>query len=471
MGPVSGSVGERSAVQMWAALVALSVPIVALSVDVNGVVVLLPDVGRDLGVSAATAGAIVTVASLAYAAPLLAVGRLAARLGARPLLLGGIAGFWVASAVCAFATSFPMLVAGRVLQGVASAFAMTTSLMAVDAIFDDRRRPVAIGLWGAFGGVGGAAAPIVASVIGAAAGWRWFFGINLVLLSVALVALAVLVPRLPADPARSLPVGRLAALVAGLTLVVAGIQHATAGGWASAGTVVPVVLGVVALGVAWLIRRPADPIVPTAVTGSGSFRLGTLEATLSNWGSGVVMVLVPLALQEERGLDVLATGVVFLAFSALFALGGALSGPVVNRVGGPLALAAPTVVFVAGMVLLAVAGSQGPLWLVVLGLGVAGLGNGVVYSASTTVALSGVATGDTGEATATLGMLRVIGLALAVAVSTSMVTSLDASGGSVGLRLALVVGAIVTAAGLPAALSAHRGRGRVQPTVSVSGAE
>lgn len=448
--------GVGSPLRMWAALVALSVPIVALSVDVNGVVVLLPDLGADLGVSAATAGAIVTVASLAYAAPLLAVGRLAARLGARPLLLGGIAGFWVASAMCAFATSFPMLLAGRVLQGVASAFAMTTSLVAVDVIFDDRRRPVAIGLWGAFGGVGGAAAPIVASLIGAAAGWRWFFGINLVLLSVALVALAVLVPRLPSDPARSLPVGRLAVLIAGLTLVVAGIQHATAGGWASAGTVVPVALGVVSLGVAWRLRRPADPLVPAAVTRSLTFRLGTLEATLSNWGSGVVMVLVPLALQEERGLGVLATGVVFLAFSALFALGGALSGPAVNRLGGPLTLAVPTVVFVVGMLLLAVAGSQGPMWLVVLGLGVAGIGNGVVYSASTTVALAGVAPTDTGEATATLGMLRVIGLALAVAVSTSMVTSLDSAGSSAGLRLALVVGAVITAAGLPAAVAAQR---------------
>ena len=456
----SGTPGTSGAVasplRMWAALVALSVPIVALSVDVNGVVVLLPDLASDLGVAAATAGAIVTVASLAYAAPLLAVGRLAARVGARPLLLGGVAGFWVASAICAFATTFPMLLAGRVLQGVASAFAMTTSLMAVDVIFDDRRRPVAIGLWGAIGGVGGAAAPIVASVIGAAAGWRWFFGINLVLLSVAMVALAVLVPRLPADPARSLPVGRLAVLIAGLTLLVGGVQHATAGGWGSPGTVVPVVMGLAALGVAWLVRRPADPIVPAAVSGSASFRLGTLLATVSNWGSGVVMVLVPLALQEERGLGVLATGVVFLAFSALFALGGAASGPAINRFGGPRTLALPTVVFVAGMVLLAVAGSQGPMWLVVVGLAVAGLGNGVVYSASTTVALAGVGPTDTGEATATLGMLRVIGLALAVAVSTSMVTSLDGPGSSAGLRLALVVGAVITAAGLPAALAAQR---------------
>lgn len=445
-----------SATRMWAALVALSVPIVALSVDVNGVVVLLPQVGRDLGVTATTAGAMVTVASLAYAAPLLAVGRLAGRLGARPLLLGGVAGFWVASALCAFATSFPMMIAGRVLQGLTSALAMTTSLMAIDAMFDSRRRPVAIGIWGALGGVGGAAAPIVASAIGAAAGWRWFFGINLVLLAVAAVALVALVPALPRDPNRRLPVRRLVLVMAGVTLVVAGIQHVSAGGWSAPGTMVPVLVGVVTLGLAWLDRQPNDPIVPAAVTRSAMFRLGTADATLSNWGSGVVMVLVPLALQEQRGLGVLATGLVFLAFSALFAAGGALSGVVVNRAGGPQTLATASGVFVVGIVVLAVTGSDGPLWLVVVGLGIAGVGNGVVYSASTSVALADVEPLDAGEATAALGMLRVVALALAVAVSTSLVTSLDGSGGSWGLRLALVVGAVVTAAGIVPAVAQLR---------------
>lgn len=454
-----------SPVRMWAALVALSVPIVSLSVDVNGVVVLLPSLGSDLGVSAATAGAIVTVASIAYAAPLLAVGRLAGRWGPRPLLLMGVAGFWVASAICAFATSFPMMITGRALQGIASAFAMTTSLMAVDAMFDDRRRPVAIGLWGAMGGVGGAAAPIVASVIGAAFGWRWFFGINLVLLSVALVALAILIPPLPRDPSRSIPVPRLATVIAGITLVVAGIQHAAAGGWFAIGTVVPVALGIVLLGVAWLMRRPSDPVVPTAVTQLPSFRLGTTEATLSNWGSGVVMVLVPLSLQEERGLSVLATGMVFLAFSISFAAGGALSGPIVNRVGGPTALTIPTAVFVVGMLILAVAGAQGPIWLIGLGLAIAGIGNGVVYSASTTVALTGVKVTDTGEATATLGMLRVIGLALAVAVSTSLVTAFDTATDSTGLRISLLLAALITAAGLPMALRARNHSLFTSPTV------
>lgn len=439
--------GAPTGVRLWVALAALSIPVVALSVDMNGVVVLLGPIAADLGVSATTAGAIVTVASLAYAAPLLLVGRVADRVGARPLLIGGVVGFWVASAVCATATTFGVLMAGRALQGVASACCMTTSLVAINALFDRRRQPVAIGIWAALGGVGGAVGPLVASAIGEAWSWRWFFGVNLVLLAVSAVLLAGLVPRLPAAGDLVVPVGRLVVLAVGLAGVVGGVQHVSAGGWVAAGTVVPIAAGLALLAVVWWRRNPAVPLVPAAVVASPTFRHGTAQATLSNWGSGVVMVLVPLALQTERGLGVLATGLVFVAFSAPFALGGAVSGRLVNAWGGRRTLAVSAAVFTAGIVVLAVTGATGPMVAVGVGLAVSGLGNGVIYSAATSVALGGVATVDASEATAALGMLRVIALAVAVAVSTSMLASFDA----VGLRLALVVAAVITGAGVAVA--------------------
>ena len=57
-----------------------------------------------------------------------------------------------------------------------------------------------------------------------------------------------------------------------------------------------------------------------SVTRLAPFRLGTETATLSNWGSGVVMVLVPTALEVVRGVSVLEAGIIFLGFSAPFAL-------------------------------------------------------------------------------------------------------------------------------------------------------
>jgi MFS family permease len=100
---------------------------------------------------------------------------------------------------------------------------------------------------------------------------------------------------------------------------------------------------------------------------------------------------------------------------------------------------------------LAFVGPDGPLGLVILTLAVAGLGNGIVYSASTSYALVEVDPAQAGEASAVLSMLRVLGLALAVALSTSLMTTIDRAfpGSAWGLRIALVVAAVISAAGIP----------------------
>jgi MFS family permease len=432
-------------------------PVLVLSVDMNGVVVLLPTIGHDLGVSAAMAGAIVTVASLAFAAPLLLVGRVADRVGARPLLLGGVIGFALASFLCAITDTFALMMVGRAVQGVATACCFTTSLAAINALFAGPRQPVAVGIWGALGGIGGAAGPLVASVLADVWSWRVFFGVNVVLLGIAFVMLVVLVPPLPPDRTRTVPVLRLVLVMLGTAGVVSGIQHASSGGWLSWGTIGPVVVGAGFLAAVYHLRRADDPLVTRKVTGLGSFRLGTAEATLSNWGSGVVMVLVPTALEVIRGLSLLETGIVFVAFSVPFAVGGLVSGPLIERRGGPTTLALGSAVMAVGVVGLAFGGAEGPIAMVVLGLVVAGLGNGVVYAGATSYALVQVPEPDAGEASALLSMLRVLGLALAVAVSTSVAATVDdhAALGS-GLRVVLLVAAAITALGVPIA----RGRAR-----------
>jgi MFS family permease len=229
------------------------------------------------------------------------------------------------------------------------------------------------------------------------------------------------------------------------------MQHAATAGWSSPGTIVALALGALFLFVTSRRRSPAQPLVPTSVSRLFTFRLGTTEATLSNWGSGVVMVLVPASLELVRHASVLDTGLLFLGFSIPFAVGGGLSGPFARTRGGPTTLAFGMFLLALGMVALALVGPDGATALVIGTLAVAGFGNGIVYSASTSYALVEVAPDDAGEASAVLSMLRVLGLALAVALSTSLMTTIDDAfpGGTWGLRIALVVAAAISAAGIP----------------------
>jgi MFS family permease len=437
-------------VRRWLALFALSLPVVALSVDMNGVVVLLPTIGADLNVTPEVAGAIVSVASLAFAAPLLLIGRIADRVGARPVLLIGVVGFAIASALCAWSETFGVMMVGRSLQGIASACCFTTSLAVIDAMFEgDASQPMAVGIWGALGGIGGACGPLVASLLNEAFSWRAFFGVNLILLSVAFVLLAWLVPHLPADRTRSVPFVTLVLLMFGIASVTAAIQHVTAAGWLNATTIGGVVIGAVLLVIVWLRVRGREPLIAAGVMRLPAFRLGTETATFSNWGSGVVIVLVPTALEVVRGVSVLEAGILFLGYSIPFAVGGLLSGFMIRSLTAPRTLAIASAVMALGMVAMAVVGVDGALAPILLTLAVVGVGNGVVYSAATSYALIDVETDDAAEASAALSAARVLGFAIAIALSTSMMATIDSDvgGNSWGLRVALLVGAAITGVG------------------------
>jgi DHA2 family multidrug resistance protein-like MFS transporter len=434
----------------WLALFALSLPVIALSVDMNGVVVLLPTIASDLGVTADVAGAIVSVASLAFAAPLLLIGRVSDRVGARPVLLIGVVGFAIASALCAFSQTFEVMMLGRSLQGIASACCFTTSLAAIDALFEgDDSQPMAIGIWGALGGIGGASGPLVASLLNEAFSWRAFFGVNLILLSVSFVLLVWLVPHLPTDRTRSVPFLTLILLMFGIASATAAIQHVAAGGWLNAFTIGGILIGAVLLLIVWLRVRGRDPLIAASVMRLPAFRLGTETATLSNWGSGVVIVLVPTALEVVRGVSVLEAGILFLGYSIPFAVGGLLSGFMIRALTAPRTLALSSAVMVAGMVGMAIVGVDGALAPVILTLAVVGLGNGVVYSAATSYALIDVETDDAAEASAALSAARVLAFAIAIAISTSLVSTIDGgdTGDPWGLRVALLLGAAITGAG------------------------
>jgi len=434
----------------WAVLIAVSIPLFALSVDLNGVAILLPQIGKDFDVGTVGASSAVTAAAIGFAAPLLLVGRVADRIGARVILLGGVAGFVGASAICAWADTWAVFITGRALQGIASACCFTTSLVVIDACFDERERPVAVGLWAAIGGVGSAAGPLVASGIASLASWRAFFGVNIALGGLALVALAALLPHTAGDPTRALHPVRLGFLTVGIGVAVSGLQAAGNHGWDNPATLASIVLG--ALVVAGVVFGPrSGPLVQRNVTRVRSFWAGTGVATASNWGSGVAIVLVPAPLQSARDIDVLQAGALFLAFSVPFALGGSVSGPLVKLQGGNETMIGACVVQAVGLALLAIVGLDAPLLVMVDQEGGAGFGNGVAYSSATSVGLSEIERDDAGEASGLLTMLRLLGLSIGVAISTSLVHAVNdsISGSSPGIQVALALGAVVTLLGVP----------------------
>src|SRR4051794_33121313 len=171
--------------------------------DANVVLVALPPIGRELGLSGSGLQWIVTAYVLVYAGCLLAGGRVADAYGRRRVFLAGLALFTAASAVCGLAPTATALIVARAVQGFAAALIAPAALaMLVDTFPEGRERERAVALWTAVAAVGGASGLVFGGVLAEALSWRWVFLVNV---PVGLGVLALAPTRLrdgrPAEPA------------------------------------------------------------------------------------------------------------------------------------------------------------------------------------------------------------------------------------------------------------------------------
>jgi MFS family permease len=99
-------------------------------------------------------------------------GRAADLFGARRLVLASLLLFGGASVVAGLATSGPVLLGGRITQGLAAAILSPAALSLVVTIFEGDERNRALGIWSALGGGGAALGVLLGGLLTAGPGWR-----------------------------------------------------------------------------------------------------------------------------------------------------------------------------------------------------------------------------------------------------------------------------------------------------------
>ncbi|GLF98774.1 MFS transporter [Streptomyces yaizuensis] len=440
----------------WAALVLLCVANFAVLLDSQSVILALPQLAGDLGMSAGDAQWVLSAKLITFGGLLLLGGRTADRLGRRRVFMAGTAVFLVSSVICGLAPNGEVIIAARVLGGVSAALMVPTALSILLNTFPEGKdRNTALAGWAGIGGIGATAGLLLGGLLTEEFGWQWVFFVNV---PVALLVLALSPVLLGESHGRDNqgPYNVTGALTSTLALValILAVSRASVNGWTG-----PRTLGLLAAFAALVAvfaaveRTSASPLLPLSLLRRGTLAGGNLvtltmgmaafglSVTISQYGQ-VVLGHGPL----EFGL--LQSVMPFLAFVGAYA-----GQSVVTRIGFRPVVGAGLVLLCAGSLLLSRVPADGSyvpdiLW----GLVVFGPGLGAGTAAASVAALarvperaSGVASGVT---VAALQVGGALGIAVVTSVATAYTTGPGAAGMTAGLRAAFTACAVFVLIGM-----------------------
>src|SRR6266581_7208061 len=148
--------------------------------DVAIVNVALPSIKTDLHFTQESLQWVITAYAILFGGALLLGGRMADLLGRRRLFMAGLTIFTVSSLLDGLAWSEGSLIGFRALQGLGAALLSPAALSILTTTFrEGRERNIALGVWGAASGSGGAAGVLLGGVLTSSLGWSWIFFINI----------------------------------------------------------------------------------------------------------------------------------------------------------------------------------------------------------------------------------------------------------------------------------------------------
>jgi EmrB/QacA subfamily drug resistance transporter len=446
--------------QVWT-LVLTSVAFLMVTLDALVVVTALPAIHRDLGAALSQLEWTINAFTLTFAAGIITAAALGDRFGRRRIFVIGLAVFSLASAACALAPDAGALIGARAVQGLGAAMVMPLSLTILFAAFPPERRGAVVGIWGALGGIGVAAGPLVGGAVTQGLDWHWIFWVNV---PIGIVAIALSLVRLAETrgPATRLDFVAAALVGAGATGVVWGLIRAGEIGWTSAEVVVTLAGGLALLlaFVAWEARA-TEPMLPLRLFRSRTFTASIVTSALMAGSIFSGAFLVAQFFQIGLGYSPLESGLRVLPWTAtplfIAPIGGALS----DRLGRRPLLVAGLLLQAAGFTWLAAVASTTTAYVVmVVPLIFAGVGISLALPVAPTTVLGAVSPADVGKASGVNTTMQRFGSALAIAVASAVFAANGQLSSAIaftdGFRPALTVVAGLALLGALAALAIER---------------
>jgi EmrB/QacA subfamily drug resistance transporter len=411
----------------WLALALIVTAQFMVVLDVAIVNVALPSIKTELHFSQPNLQWVISAYAIFFGGLLLLGGRLGDILGRRRVFMVGLGVFTACSLACGVAWSESSLIAFRALQGLGGALLAPAALAILVTMFSEgRERNVALGIWGAASGSGGAAGVLLGGVLTSYLSWSWVFFVNIPVGVAVIAATPFLLRESRSDYAkRHFDVQGALTVTASLMLLVYAVTRTADSGWMNGLTLMLLAASAVLMAAFLAIefRSPA-PLLPMRIFRNRTLAAANVIALLVGTIMFSQFFLQTLYMQDVLHYSPIQGGAAFLTMTLAIIIFSNVGQQLVGRLGVRRVLTTGLVLDTAALALLTRVPVDGhyftnlfPAYLV------GGLGMALTFVPMTIAGLTGVTGPDAGIASGLLNTSRQIGGAVGLAVVSSIAAS------------------------------------------------
>ena len=411
--------------------------------DTTGFNVTLAAIAREFDVPASQASAINLGFAVTVAMMIPLSGWLGERLGTVRILVASLAMIILGAAICAASVGLPMLVAGRIVQGVGGGGLVPLAASLMYRNFEPMHRLRVMMILSMPISLAPAIGPLIGGFFVDYLSWRGVF-----LLIIPIAASAVVVGLFFADEVsgravRPLDVRGAILTIVGFGATVLGLQQLAAAGDTATGLVSLVVgLAAIALLVPFERRMGDRAFLDLGLFAHRTFAKTTSIIAVHSIGFMGFGLAGPLLLQTELGLTAFQAGLIGVANALGPFVASRFARPFIVRVGPrtSVALSQAGIIVSLGVVVLGYAVPA--LWVIAIGMFVFGASTFVTVVACQTVGFAVIPHANLGDATALEATARQLGGALAIAIVSATLASAASFGASMMGTVGLTIGVL-----------------------------